>query len=185
MVDIREIAREIVKEIKRAKPFADVSESEIYNRVEKFRAFRLQPVLRKHSAKYAADIFKWIDEGEKLLISRRRPFLIYEAQGRRLKDIFADMREQCRRHRGFGVHGNAGHIQEEAASFASNLLLDHGLPLTYSSETSTFRKIARLFFEARVGTAANGADIARACRIIALDWKASARFKQSIGTETA
>src|SRR5262249_23202602 len=91
---------------------------------------------------------------------------------RSLKIIFDDMRRNCEwiiKER-VGEHGNAGQKQVHAAWVAIDLMEQHGLPLTYSSETSVYRAVARLIFEAMTGVASkNGADIARACKSVALE----------------
>jgi hypothetical protein len=67
-----------------------------------------------------------------------------------------------------GVHHNAGSRQYHAAFEAQSLALKHKLTLAYSSSTSAYRTIARLFFEAIAERPLNnGEDIERACENVA------------------
>jgi hypothetical protein len=145
---------------------------------------------RKQNKRYAEDIIKWIEDGEKLLAGRPeafhpaslfrerpilpdQPLIVTRFAGECfwfLKDILAHMRQQAKSiiDIGFGAHGNSGQDQKLAAEVAAGLMAEHGLPATYSSENSVYCTVARLCFEAITGRSSeNGEDIRRACRVIA------------------
>jgi hypothetical protein len=187
MTDSKQIAKEIVKQIKRAKPTADLSEAEVLDTVDRWQRPDLSPGLRKQNKKYAEEVIEWIKTGERLLTPRRdtvRPSYFFSdwnelllqknalVRMRSLKKIFDDMRRQCEWiiEQKIGEHGNAGQEQVRAAWAAVDLMERHGLPLAYSSENSAYRTVARLLFEAMTGrTSKNGADIARACKSVVLE----------------
>jgi hypothetical protein len=188
MTNVKEIAREIVKQIKHADPDADVTEAHVLDTINRWinrwRRRDLDSGLRKQNKKYAEEVIEWIKMGERLLIPRRdtvRPdyfFLDWDARRsavvrmQSLEIIFGYMRGQAEwiiKQR-VGEHGNAGQAQLVAAEVALSLMEQHDLPLTYSSETSVYRTVARLIFEAMTGRVSkNGADIARACKYKVLE----------------
>jgi hypothetical protein len=189
-----EIVTEIVKEIKTANPAAAVDKVYVRDQIDELRKPR-DPDFKyqRDNKKYAADIIRWIKDGQRLLagrpdafhpdlLFRRAPtkpdwidlFLMragsYEPTRSILKDLLAGMRKQCDLiiQGKIGAHRSSGEEQERAA-WASGKLMDlHALPWAYSSESSVYRKVARLFLEAMTGrTSKNGADIYRACKAVA------------------
>ena len=191
MRSTEEIAAEIVGEIR--KENVAVDEARIHNMVDMLTVPSIRDSKcgnRKQNERYAEDIIKWIDDGEKLLAGRPeafhpdslfregrilpdQPLIVTRFAGERarlLKDILADLRQQAKSiiDIGFGAHGNSGQDQKLAAEVAAGLMGEHGLPATYSSENSVYCKVARLCFEAITGRSSeNGEDIRRACRVIA------------------
>jgi hypothetical protein len=95
------------------------------------------------------------------------PVIVYQKDERCNNWLFtallADMRKKCEwiiEHR-IGEHASSGYRQERAARVSRELLKDFGIPLHPSSPTSTYRRVASLFFEAMTGT--YDADLQRAC----------------------
>jgi len=191
MRSTEEIAAEIVREIR--KENVRVDEARIHNMVDKLTSPSIRDFKcgnRKQNKKYAEDIIKWIEDGEKLLAGRPeafhpaslfrerpilpdQPLIVTGFAGelaRFLKDILAHMRQQAKSiiDIRFGAHGNSGQDQKLAAEVAAIFMAEHGLPATYSSENSVYCKVARLCFEAITGRSSeNGEDIRRACTVIA------------------
>jgi hypothetical protein len=177
MTDSKKVG-EIVKEIKRANPAANVSEAKVLSTIEFFSASDVGLGLRKKNKKYAEEVIEWIRAGERLLTCRTdtiSPIYLFSNPETKLsvEIALADMRQHCEsilKHK-VGEHGNAGREQINAAWFAVELMERYGLPLTYSSETSVYRTVARLIFEAKAGQASeSGGDIARACKSVALEY---------------
>jgi hypothetical protein len=187
-MDTNDIAREILMEIRRANPAAAATEEKISDIIKKLRRPRPPYVgYRRQNRKYAEDVIKWIEKGEKLLLEHHdtiHPELLF-CQGfnegsfvadedrkrlQQLKDILDSMRRQCSLivNSKFGKHGNAGQDQERAAWAAAGLIMDAGLPLTYTSESSAYCTVALLLFKAMTGKeSGNGSHIMKACRAIA------------------
>jgi hypothetical protein len=91
---------------------------------------------------------------------------------RSLKGILAGMRRQAKFiiDNEIGAHGNSGQDQKLAAEVALALVAKHGLPATYSSESSVYCNVARLCFEAITGRYfENGEEIYRACKLVAME----------------
>jgi hypothetical protein len=212
MVDIKEIASEVTKRIKRSKPKASVSETEIQEVIRRLRTPRPPSFrYRRKNAKYARDVIKWVEHGQKLLTGRPDAFppaLLFRQertkpsyeflttylpglqQLRKVKDILVGMRQQCDViiEGKVGVHGLAGHNQERAAWEAVDLMERHGLRVASRSENSAFCTVASLLFVAMAGKSSmNSTGIARACRKVAQERNADLAFEQQMntGTETA
>jgi hypothetical protein len=213
MSNCKQIAKEIVKQIKRANPAADVNESDVLDTIDRAPRKNRSLGLRKRNKEYFNEALDWIRTGERLLTLRdddvvHPVFLFVEHSAleialqygvviddrkhrQALQVILNDMRQNCEIliDSKVGDHGNAGRAQQQAAYAAIWLMERHGLPVTYSSETAVYRVVARLLFEAMTGqTSEDGADIARACKDAALQRNAELKFEIELaandGTET-
>jgi hypothetical protein len=202
MRSTEEIAAEIVGEIR--KENVAVDEERIHKIVDMLTLPSIRDSKfgnRKQNKRYAEEVIKWIDDGQRLLDGRQDTFdpssLFREKpiepdgptivvgwfereRARSLKDILADMRRQAELiiDNEIGAHGNSGQDQKLAAEVAVGFVAGHGLPATYSSENSVYCKVARLCFEAITGRSSeNGEDIRRACRVIAQEHPAAGLAK--------
>lgn len=184
-----EITNGILKAIRDAG--AEASEREVNLLVEAVREQGQKPPLngyRKANGEYAKKLNKWLEDGERLVkahpdnfnfhfvfsptptAGESMPSLMHRAEERYdfFLAILVQMRRQCEWiiENKFGEHGHAGYQQERAATAARELMERHRLPLAYSSPTSTYRSVARLFYQAMMGEA-DGEDIERACEVVA------------------
>jgi hypothetical protein len=192
MRSTEEIAAEIVGEIR--KENVAVDEALIHYMVHGLTTPSIRDSKcgnRKQNKRYAEEVIKWIDDGQRLLAGRPEtfdplslfreepiepdwpPLVVGRSEGKRarsLRAILAGMRRQAKLiiDNKIGAHGNSGQDQKLAAEVAAGLMAEHGLPAAYSSENSVYCKVARLCFEAITGRSSeNGEDIRRACRVIA------------------
>jgi hypothetical protein len=178
-----DIAKEIISEIRKVSSAVDESETDVYHIIMGLR--RLAPLApfkgyRRENTEYAAKLIEWVKKGQALLAASPQgapPEVFFidvpelgENRAIHFAAILNAMRERCEwvvqtKH---GVHGNSGYQQERAAIIARGLMEKHGLPLAYSSPTSTYRKVARMFLEAMTEDAsASAEDIERACEVVA------------------
>jgi hypothetical protein len=184
-----EIVGEIVKEIARSESAAEITEAEVNVMIDFLRRETQRSLPRegykKENLKYVAAVRRWIDEGHTLMAACPHGLsfhVLLEAEDERLfseQEAFnylSEMLDRLRRgcdwveKNGYGVHRNLGYRQLEAAYAARDLLEPRGVPVKYSSPTSTYCSVARLLYEAMTGQAAgDGAEIARACKTAALD----------------
>jgi hypothetical protein len=187
--DTSEIISEIISEIRKQVPTA--SEAEISDIIKNQRLIKknlqLSRGYREQNKKYAKAVSNWIEKGEGLLSKHHGtidPALLFgqgfeglffitdenEKHLQQLKDTLGSMQQQCNLivSSKFGIHRNEGLDQNRAAWAAAHLMLDHGLPLTYSSEISDYCTVASLLFEAMTGKeSGNGSHIMKACRMVA------------------
>jgi hypothetical protein len=177
-----DISKEIVKEIRKVSP-VDESDTYIYHTIMGLRI--LSPMdpfkgWRRENKKYAADLIKWIEDGQALLANSPGALstdlfftsvpVLGENRSVQFIEILNAMRATCDwiAETRMGVHPNYGYQQERAAIIARGLMEKHGLPLAYSSPTSPYRATARLFFEGMTEqTLDGGEDIERACETVA------------------
>jgi hypothetical protein len=186
----REIVDDILKEAR--KVGAEVPGTRITEWIETLRTLKPDgPPFgnRRLNKKYAAKVISLIDECMQMLADPPKDFslnyLFYPPDSRLLPPVVAyrkaeqrhdclatllsEVRNRCEgiiEYR-FGEHGRSGYQQQRAAMASRQLLESSGIPLQYSSSTSAYRTIARLFFEAMTGTcSADGADIERACEAV-------------------
>jgi hypothetical protein len=209
MTDPKQIAKEIVKQIKRVKPAADVGEQEILDRIDTARRKNQSFGSRKRNKEYAKEALDWVKAGQRLLTPRQDtmpPGMLFlnfsafkiaeqhevftdeEKHRPTLEMILTRMQQQCEIliNSEIGDHGNAGRLQLQAAYAAIWLMDQYGLPVTYSSETAVYRTVARLLFEAMTGqTSEDGADIARACKKAALERNAELKFEIDLALKQA
>lgn len=181
-----DIAKEIISEIRKVSPAIDESETDVCYIIMGLR--RLSPLApfkgyRRENTNYAAKLIEWIKEGQALLANAAAssqgvlPGIFFidvpelgENRASHFAGILDAMRLRCEWvvQTKIGVHGNSGYQQERAAIIARGLMEKHGLPLAYSSPTSTYRKVARMFLEAMTEHAsASAEDIERACEVVA------------------
>jgi hypothetical protein len=197
----RRTDKEIVDDIRRGIRAAnvDVPEARIRELIEGLRALEAYGPLagnRTLNRKYAKKFIGWIDDGRRLLAEHPENFnlhLLFAPHApvfERIESVYqraelryewfaallADMRSRSEWiiESKYGEHGSAGYQQERAAIASRELMEQFKLPLAYSSQTSTYRTVASLFFEAMTGIC--GADLERAC-------EAMTRPKLNIGTE--
>jgi hypothetical protein len=185
--DIEVIAKKIADTIKTANPAADVKEAEIAEDLLTTCHDTVGPEIikrMKYGAKQIVEINKCARKLERLLKESNSNFLLFNKLdvlfvARRLKDDLSDLQKAC----GEAIeraahepdlqrHGNSGIMQEHAATFAANLMTKHGLKLEAYSDTSPYREVAGLVFEALTGKPPSGSDIRRACKRVAARWKA-------------
>jgi hypothetical protein len=177
-----DIAKEIVREIRRANPTLDESETNVYHTIMGLRTLPLLAPFkgwRGENKKYATELIKWIEEGQTLLANSPEALspdfffadvpALGENRASHFIEILNAMRAACdwvvstRQ----GVHGSYGYQQQRAAMVARGLMEKHGLPLAYSSPTSAYRTTARLFLEGMLGQTPDCEDIERACETVA------------------
>jgi hypothetical protein len=192
---MNEIAKEIVKEIVRNTGSAKVTEVEVNVMIDFLREMKQESLpyrgYRRDNMEYAAKVRKWIEEGERLMPGCHGVsfYFLFEPElqededpvssynrGVEAYDRFSAMLSRLKQgcdwiiENKYGEHRSSGYQQLEAAYAARDLLEPHGVPISYSSPTSTYRSVARLLYEAMTGhSAADGADIERACEIAARD----------------
>jgi len=133
---------------------------------------------QKANTKAARRLFKWIDEGEKLLNELPKGSALLEMlfgprqnapvnspehleavvrQARAHYEDFLNRLESLRRRSEWliqakiGEHGSAGYLQERAAIAARHLCEKAGKPLAWSSPASAYRKVASYLYEAMTG----------------------------------
>jgi hypothetical protein len=194
MRSTEEIAAEIIDEIRKANPAAEISEIFVHRLIGRLKWPSMRdPKIgnRKQNKRYAEEVIKWIEDGHRLLAGRPDTFdsalpfgelsIYYDPslvpvvpvsageRARSLKDILAGIRRQAKFiiDNEIGAHGNSGQDQKLAAELALGLVATYGLPATYSSENSVYCKVARLCLEAITGRSSeNAEDIRRACRVV-------------------
>jgi len=198
MRSTEEIAASIIEEIRNAEPAADVDETVVHGLIKLIHKGTVPRIRgsqfgnRKQNKRYAEQLIKWIEDGQRLLggcpdtfdpvlLFRKEPIdpdrtvSVKEsaaARARSLKDILSHIPRQATliKNDEIGAHGNSGQDQILAAEVALALVIAHGLPARYSSENSVYCKVARLCFEAMTGRhSENGKDIRRACKHIATE----------------
>jgi hypothetical protein len=121
----------------------------------------------KEAGPYHTGVANTLEEAERLNVEPAPPLI---SGLEHVFSILGGVRQECERiiNTKQGVHHNAGARQCHAAFEAQSLALKHKLTLAYSSPTSAYRTIARLFFEAIAERPLNnGEDIERACEIVA------------------
>lgn len=211
MVDIEKVAKQIVDKIKNENPSAAVNVEDVCDDIAMWKKLdALKVIYSEPTAKYVARVLKCIDELQGLLAGRPNaihPTLLFReertkhdwqdflitaerrARMRLFEDIIAGMREQCHLivDGKIGVHGNSEVNQEHAAYAAASLMVEHRLPLAYSSHTSAYRRCSLLFLEAITGRPPKeSTDMRRACERVARTYMADySDEKQNTCTETA
>jgi hypothetical protein len=121
----------------------------------------------KEAGPYHTGVANTLEEAERLNVEPA-PEVISGLE--HVFSILGHVRQECERiiNTKQGVHHNADSRQYHAAFKAQSLALKHNLALAYSSPTSAYRTIARLFFEAIAERPLNnGEDIERACETVA------------------
>jgi len=143
-MDTNEIVREIAEVIRLGNPAAAGCEVEISDMIGQLQRPH-SPAFgyRKNNKKYAADIIKWIEEGQRLLRGRPdtiHPALLFRQMGlhdwgnllffgetkslQRLIDTLDSIRRHCIVIGEVGAHGNAGHDQERVPMSAFGGIAD-------------------------------------------------------------
>jgi hypothetical protein len=182
----REIADDILKEVRKAGvEVPDTQVDVLIKALHEIKHLGPSSGNRKLNKEYAEKVISWIDAGAQMFADPPEDFplndlytptddslladpaIVYQKAEQRndwlLTALLADMRKKCRwiiEHR-VGEHANSGYQQERAARVSRQLLKKFGIPLHPSSPTSTYRRVASLFFEAMTGT--YDADLKRAC----------------------
>jgi hypothetical protein len=182
----REIVDDILKEFRKAG--AEVPDKQVDVLIKALREIKhLGPSSgnRKANTEFAEKVTSWIEAAGQMFADPPEgfplndlftptddslladPAIVYQNDERCNNWLFtallADMRKNCKRiieHR-VGEHANSGYQQERAARVSRQLLKKFGIPLHPSSPTSTYRRVASLFFEAMTGI--YDADLKRAC----------------------
>jgi hypothetical protein len=168
-----EIARDIIAEIEDAGGAIKVTGPEMCGLLKQAAEMARQPRFpgyRKENAKHAAQMLKWIEEGEKLLGAAPDLFVRLYKPLDAMTSNLGYMRSLCEfiiREKP-GEHGGSGRHQWIAAAAARALLTYYKLPIVYSSANSRFRAVARLYYEAIADRPLkDDEDIERACRAVA------------------
>jgi hypothetical protein len=172
----REIIEDILKELHEAG--AEVPYAQVDDLIKALREIKqLGPLSgsRKANREYAERVISWIDAAGRMFADPPENFplndlftppddslladppIVYQKDERCNSWLFtallADMRKNCEwiiEHK-VGEHRNSGYQQERAARVSRELLKKFGIPLHPSSPTSTYRRVASLFFEAMTG----------------------------------
>jgi hypothetical protein len=180
----REIVDDILKEFRKAG--AEVPDTHVDVLIKALREIKhLGPLSgkRKTNKEYAEKVISWIDAAGQMFADPPEgfplndlftppedslladPAIVYQNDERNwlFTALLADMRKKCRWiiEHGVGEHASSGYQQERAARVSRQLLKKFGIPLHPSSPTSTYRRVASLFFETVTGT--YDADLKRAC----------------------
>lgn len=178
---LEEIARDVAGELKAA--HVQVSEIDVADVIRGMRKlFPLPPFIgyRRDNVQFAKKWIKWIESGQSLLADGEdgnSEFILAPVTQKRdgsstkaFEELLLDMKNRASRiiEEKPGVHGLAGYQQERAATVARGFMDAHGLPLAYSSPTSTYRAVARLLLEGMMEQGSDGGeDIERACEVVA------------------
>jgi hypothetical protein len=154
---------------------------------------------RKVNKAYAKQMRAWLDAGVDLFKAAPSPFILTllfaseplkspkamneSATSRMLAfdGFLTNLRKHCDWVERAGIHENKDYMQERAATASSQLMMECGLPLAWSSSTSPYRTVACLLYEAAIGIEAPGEEqLKRACKAIAAfyDLWVSRRGKQ-------